>query len=80
MSDCRTTATACFVKQLGANPSDGVTGCKVCERHNKGGDTRMPEHIYARLDVDQVSALLRQAGYTRRTQRIPPKAKGFDPP
>ena len=35
---CQGADVACFVKQLGARPIDGLAGCEVWQKHPKGGD------------------------------------------
>lgn len=38
VAQCRAAGTACFVKQMGADPIDGEAGCEVHFRDRKGGD------------------------------------------
>lgn len=46
---CRAAGVACFIKQLGADPIDGLAGCSVIFRDRKGGDwSEWPEELRVR--------------------------------
>ena len=49
VSQCKAADVACFVKQLGADPIDGLAGCSVQLRDRKGGDwSEWPDELRVR--------------------------------